>query len=80
MARDGLADRTRLHVHRVVFTLLKHATQWGVISRNVASLVDAPRVKALELEILTPEEIRLSSRPSRRNRSTPSWRRRSAAA
>ena len=59
MARDGLADRTRLHVHRVVFTLLKHATQWGVISRNVASLVDAPRVKALELEILTPEEIKI---------------------
>ena len=59
MARDGLADRTRLHVHRVVFTMLKHATQWGVVTRNVASLVDAPRVKALELEILTPEEIKI---------------------
>jgi hypothetical protein len=29
MAKDGLADRTRLHLHRVVHVMLKHATQWG---------------------------------------------------
>ena len=58
MARDGLADRTRLHAHRVAFTMLKHATQWGVIGRNPAALVDAPRVKAREIEILTQAEIR----------------------
>ena len=58
MAKDGLADRTRLHLHRVVSTMLKHATQWGAVARNVASMVDAPRVKASELEILTPEQLR----------------------
>jgi integrase len=44
MAKGGLSDLTRLHVHRVVRTMLKHAVQWGVVFRNVADLVDAPRV------------------------------------
>jgi integrase len=57
MARAGLADRTRLHVHRVVSTMLKHATQWGVVARNVATMVDAPRVKAQEIEILSPNQV-----------------------
>ena len=57
MAQDGLADRTRLHLHRVIHNVLKHAVQWGVVSRNVASMVDAPRVKAREIEILTPAQI-----------------------
>jgi integrase len=57
MAQAGLADRTRLHLHRVTHTMLKHATQWGSVARNVASMVDAPRVKAREVEILTPTQI-----------------------
>jgi len=57
MAQEGLADRTRLHVHRVAHTMLKHAAQWGVVARNVAAMVDAPRVKAHEVEILTPAEV-----------------------
>jgi hypothetical protein len=36
MAKEGLSDRSRLHTHRVVSTMLKHATQWGVVPRNVA--------------------------------------------
>jgi integrase len=57
MARDGLAPLTRLHMHRVASTMLKHAMQWGVVARNVATMVDAPRVKAREIEILTPAEV-----------------------
>jgi integrase len=57
MAKDGLADRTRLHLHRVTHTMLKHAVQWGVVARNVAAMVDAPRVQAREVEILTPAQI-----------------------
>jgi integrase len=57
MAADGLADRTRLHLHRVVHVMLKHATQWGVVPRNVADMVDAPRVRAQEIEILTAGEV-----------------------
>jgi integrase len=58
MAKDGLADRTRLHLHRVISTMLKHAAQWGAVARNVATMVDAPRVKASELEILTPGQLK----------------------
>jgi integrase len=57
MAQDGLADRTRLHLHRVVHTMLKHAVQWGVVSRNVTTMVDAPRVKGKEIEILSPAQV-----------------------
>src|SRR5262245_4876593 len=57
MAADRLADRTRLHVHRVVHTMLKHAAQWGVVARNVATMVDAPRVKSGEIDILTPAQV-----------------------
>jgi integrase len=58
MAQNGLADRTRLHLHRVTHTMLKHAVQWGAVARNVATMVDAPRVQAREVEILTPIQIR----------------------
>jgi integrase len=57
MAQDGLADRTRLHTHRVVHRMLRHATQWGVVHQNVATLVDAPNVKAKEIEILTAQQV-----------------------
>src|SRR5215831_18499894 len=57
MAADGLADCTRLHLHRIVHVMLKHATQWGVVPRNVADMVDAPRVRAQEIEILTAGEV-----------------------
>src|SRR5262245_7530246 len=58
MAKDGLADQTRLHVHRAVNRLLGHALRWGVVPRNVAAMVDAPRVKARELQVLTTDEVR----------------------
>lgn len=57
-AAAGLADRTRLHVHRVLHRMLKHAAQWGVVQQNVASLVDAPTVAGKEIEILTPAELK----------------------
>ena len=57
MAKEGLSAQTRLHAHRVVHRLLGHAAQWGVVARNVAAVVDAPRVKAREIEVLTPAEV-----------------------
>jgi integrase len=51
------ADRTKLHTHRVVHRMLRHATQWNVVHQNVATLVDAPSVKSTEIEILTQAEI-----------------------
>ena len=57
MAADGLADRTRLHLHRIARVMLKHAVQWGIVPRNVADMVDAPRVRAQEIEILTAAQV-----------------------
>jgi integrase len=52
-----VADRTRLHIHRVIHRMLRHAAQWSVVHQNVATLVDAPSVKSTEIEILTAAEI-----------------------
>jgi integrase len=57
MAKDGLADRTRLHLHRIAHVMLKHAVQWGILPRNVADMIDAPRVRAREIEVLTPDQV-----------------------
>jgi integrase len=58
MAEKRLADRTRLHLHRVVHRMLGHALQWGIVTRNVATMVDAPRVRTHEIEVLTPAEVK----------------------
>lgn len=52
-----LAPRTRRHVHRAVSRMLKHAAQWGVIARNPAAMVDAPRVTEGEVEILSAADM-----------------------
>jgi integrase len=57
MAADGMADRTRLHTHRVLHRMLRHATLWGVVQRNIASMVDAPTVQTKEIEILTAAQV-----------------------
>jgi len=57
MARDGLADRTRLHLHRIVHVMFKHAVQWGILPRNIADMLDAPRVRAHEIEVLKPGQV-----------------------
>jgi len=52
-----VSDATRLYVHRVVSRCLRHATRWGITHQNVATLVDAPKVRTSEVEVLTPEQI-----------------------
>jgi integrase len=56
-AMAGLSDRTRLHTHRVIHRMLRHAEQWGVVHQNVARRVDAPAVRATEIEVLTPPQV-----------------------
>jgi integrase len=60
MAKDGLADVTRLHLHRIVHVMLKHAVQWGTLPRSVADMIDAPRVRGHEIEVLTPEQVQIA--------------------
>src|SRR5262249_8178966 len=42
---------------RIVHVMLKHAAQWGVVLRNVADMLDAPRVRAHQIEILSPAQV-----------------------
>ena len=56
--RGGLSPRTVLHIRAVLRRALNQAMRWDLVSRNVASLVDSPRVPRYELRPLSPDEAR----------------------
>jgi integrase len=53
---EGLAPATVLQIHRILSRALKVAMQRGYVSRNVATLVDAPSASQDEFEPLTFDE------------------------
>lgn len=59
---NALAQRvsgtTCQHAHGVLHAALQDALRWGVVSRNVASLVTAPRRSTGEMRFLGPEDAR----------------------
>ena len=55
---DHVGPRTVGHVHRCLHTALAQAARWGVVVRNVATLVDPPRVPHREMKWLTAEQIK----------------------
>ena len=52
----GLAPRTRLHIHRIFSSALKHAAELQLIVRNPAANVKPPRVKKTAVNVLTVEQ------------------------
>lgn len=54
----GLSPRTVQYIRAVLRRALGQAMRWGLLSRNVAALVDGPRVPKRELRPLTPTEVR----------------------
>lgn len=54
----GLSPRTVQYLHAILRRSLGLATKWGLVARNVALLVDSPRVKRSEIRPLTPEQAR----------------------
>jgi integrase len=56
--KPGLTPRTVQHIHATLRTALDQAERWGLIARNVAKLVDAPRVQRAEMQPLTPDEAK----------------------
>jgi integrase len=56
--RAGLSPKTVTYVHQVLRTALGTAVRWDMVSRNVAKLVDRPRVERKPINPLTPEEAR----------------------
>lgn len=59
MIDRGLSPRTVKQVHAVLHRALDRAVRWGLISRNPADAVDLPRGPRPEMQVLTPEQVRV---------------------
>ena len=57
-ASSGLAPRSVQYLRAVVRRALGQALKDGLVHRNVAALVDSPRVERHEIEPLTPDQAR----------------------
>jgi integrase len=55
---ESLAPRTVGHVHRCLHVALETAVRWGLTYRNVADLVEPPRVEATPVTALSPAQAR----------------------
>ncbi|MCP5112434.1 MAG: site-specific integrase, partial [bacterium] len=53
-----LTPRTVQHIHATLRVALAQAEKWSLIPRNVATLVEAPRVPRSEIQPFTPEQAR----------------------
>ena len=51
--KAGKSRRTVQHIHAVVHRALTHAVKWGLVPRNVADAVEAPRPQQKPPEMLT---------------------------
>jgi integrase len=54
----GFSTKTVAYVHQVLRTALSLAVRWELASRNVAKLVDKPRIERKPVNPLTPDEAR----------------------
>lgn len=54
---EGLGNRRVQYLHTIIHGCLKHAVKWGLLTRNVADAVDAPRPQRREHSALIPEQI-----------------------
>ena len=55
---SGLSPRTCQYARAILRSALSQATRWGLVARNVAALVEGPRVQRHEIQPLTPEQAR----------------------
>lgn len=55
----GLSESSVAHLHSVMHTALRQAEAWGAVQRNVARLVNPPRVRRHEMRTLSPAEARM---------------------
>lgn len=56
--RSGLSPRTVHHIRAALRRSLTNGVRWGLISRNVATMVDPPRVPRFNVRPVAPEEAR----------------------
>jgi integrase len=56
--KSGLSPQTVRHIRTVLRRALNFAMKWGIVARNVAALVDPPRLDRHEVKPMTPEQAR----------------------
>jgi integrase len=57
--KSGLSARTVRHINDTLRCALNMALRWGLVSRNVATLVGPPRIQRKEIRSFTPDEARI---------------------
>ncbi len=55
----GLSPSTVHHLHATLHKALSQAMRWNLVPRNVADLVDPPRIPRFEITTLAPEQARV---------------------
>lgn len=55
--KKGRSAQTVLHIHRLLYTALRQAVAWQLLSRNVAEAVTPPRPEPRDVEPLTKEGV-----------------------
>ena len=73
LARAGLKDGTVLGAHRLISRALKMAVRRGLVGVNVASLIDPPKHRAVEIEPLSREDARAILDQARQMRNGARW-------
>jgi integrase len=58
LSQSGLSPRTVQYVHAVLRRALGQAYKWGMVPRNVATLVNVPRVHRTEIRPFDPHQAR----------------------
>ena len=56
--KAGKSPRTVKHFRDILRTALNDAVKWGIVARNVATVVDPPRIPEHHVEPLSPERAR----------------------
>ena len=63
--RQGLSPQTVTHCRNVLRAALNHAMRWNLVGRNVAALVDVPRIERPAIHALSGDEARALLEASR---------------
>lgn len=73
MRERGLSGRTRRGVHHVLSRALGRAHRYGMVSRNVARLVDTPKIEKRTMRSFTPEQAMEFLTAARSDRHYAMW-------
>ena len=71
--KEGLSPRTVQYILFIFRGALNKAMRWGAVSRNVALLVDPPRVAHRDVNVLSPDEALRLMAAAREDRLEGLW-------